>query len=93
MSLASTILKSFKWNRFIRINTASTRLFSDNTIGVYLYVEFPIERQWTDVKWDETNAFMKQYDGLISKTWLSGVDSNFVGGFYEFDSRKNAENY
>lgn len=30
---------------------------------------------------------------MKSKTWLSGINTNTVGGFYEFDSVENAQNY
>jgi hypothetical protein len=36
---------------------------------------------------------MKKYVGLKSKTWLSGINTHTVGGFYEFDSVENAQNY
>ncbi|WP_204369218.1 hypothetical protein [Methylocucumis oryzae] len=36
---------------------------------------------------------MKKYKGLKSKTWLSGLNTKTVGGFYEFDSVENAQNY
>jgi hypothetical protein len=36
---------------------------------------------------------MKKEPGLKSKTWLSGINTNSVGGFYEFDSLENAKAY
>lgn len=36
---------------------------------------------------------MKTVQGLRSKTWLSGINTNSVGGFYEFDSLDNARAY
>ena len=36
---------------------------------------------------------MKKEKGLKSKTWLSGVNTNTIGGFYEFDSLENAKAY
>ncbi|WP_210271768.1 YdhR family protein [Peteryoungia desertarenae] len=36
---------------------------------------------------------MHSVPGLISKTWLSGIDTHSVGGFYAFDSLKNARAY
>jgi hypothetical protein len=36
---------------------------------------------------------MKQFAGLKSKTWLSGLNNHSVGGFYEFDSIENAQRY
>ncbi len=36
---------------------------------------------------------MKEYSGLISKTWLSGINNKSLGGFYEWDSLENVQNY
>jgi hypothetical protein len=48
---------------------------------------------FTEVNWDEINAEMKKFKGLVSKTWLSGINKNSVGGFYEFDNKVNAQAY
>ena len=65
----------------------------DDENGVYLYVEYPVSIEFDKYPWTEANPKMKQFDGLISMTWLSGLDDNTIGGFYEFDSRENAQNY
>ena len=65
----------------------------DDEEVVYLYVEYPVSIPFEKFPWSDANPRMKQYDGLISKTWLSGLDNNTVGGFYEFDNRDNAQNY
>jgi hypothetical protein len=36
---------------------------------------------------------MHNVPGLRSKTWLSGINTHSVGGFYEFDSVQNARDY
>ena len=36
---------------------------------------------------------MKKEKGLKSKTWLSGINNNTIGGFYEFDFLENAMAY
>ncbi|KJV05251.1 hypothetical protein VZ94_19610 [Methylocucumis oryzae] len=45
------------------------------------------------IDWEPINVEMKKYKGLKSKTWLSGLNTKTVGGFYEFDSVENAQNY
>jgi hypothetical protein len=36
---------------------------------------------------------VKREKGLKSKTWLSGINTHSIGGFYEFDSLENAQTY
>ena len=60
---------------------------------IFLYVEFQISMDFTEVDIEEINAQMKEFPGLKSKTWLSGINTNSLGGFYEFDSKENAQNY
>ena len=43
--------------------------------------------------WREANSVMHAVPGLRSKTWLSGINTLSVGGFYEFDSVQNARIY
>jgi hypothetical protein len=58
--------------------------------GAYLYTEVQINLAMAQVHWPEINTAMKQQPGLLSKTWLSGLHNNTVGGFYAFDSIENA---
>jgi len=60
---------------------------------VFLYAEFQVSIPFNEVDWETINSEMKTYSGLISKTWLSGLNNNTVGGFYEFDSAENAQKY
>lgn len=60
---------------------------------VYLYAEFQNSAPFGPEVWAEANRLMQAVPGLRSKTWLSGVGTHSVGGFYEFDSIANAHAY
>lgn len=58
---------------------------------VFLYGEFQTSVvPFTKELWGPVNNQLKDVKGLIRKTWLLGVGTNTVGGFYEFDSIENA---
>jgi hypothetical protein len=60
---------------------------------VFLYAEFQVSIPFGQIDWAPVNAEMKKFAGLKSKTWLSGINTHSVGGFYEFDSIANAQAY
>lgn len=60
---------------------------------IFMYVEYQISKNFNELDIDTINSAMKKFSGLKSKTWLSGVNTNSLGGFYEFDSKENAQNY
>jgi len=60
---------------------------------IFLYAEFQVSIGFDQIDWKPINVEMKKYPGLKSKTWLSGLNTKTVGGFYEFDSVENAQNY
>jgi len=60
---------------------------------VFLYAEYQISFPFGELDLPPIHEEMKSFPGLKSKTWLSGVNNNSVGGFYEFDSKENAQNY
>ncbi|MUG98838.1 hypothetical protein F7734_43715 [Scytonema sp. UIC 10036] len=60
---------------------------------VFIYAEYQVSIPFSDIDWVPINLEMKKFPGLKSKTWLSGINTNTVGGFYEFDSVENAQNY
>jgi len=39
------------------------------------------------------NPVLKKTPGLLSKTWLSGVNTNTVGGLYVFDTIAHAKQF
>lgn len=60
---------------------------------IFLYAEIQVSIPFSTVDWPAINEAMKKEKGLDSKTWLSGVGTNSIGGFYEFDSIENARAY
>jgi len=60
---------------------------------VFLYAEYQVSLPFSQVDWQPVNDAMNRFEGLRSKTWLSGINTNTVGGFYEFDSIANAQAY
>lgn len=60
---------------------------------VFLYAEFQVSAPFGPPVWSEANPMMQTVPGLRSKTWLSGIGTHTVGGFYEFDSVANARAY
>ena len=60
---------------------------------VFLYAEIQVAIPFTEIDWASINTAMKKEKGLKSKTWLSGINNNSIGGFYEFDSLENAKAY
>jgi len=62
-------------------------------IKAYVYVEAQVTVPFGEYPWDKNNPDIRQQPGFISKTWLSGLDNNSIGGFYAFDSIENAKKY
>lgn len=60
---------------------------------VFIYAEYQVSIPFSEIDWIPINVNMKEFPGLKSKTWLSAINTNQVGGFYEFDSLENAQNY
>jgi len=60
---------------------------------VFMYVEYQISKEFTELDIPDINASMKENEGLMSKTWLSGLNTKTLGGFYQFDTQENAQNY
>jgi len=60
---------------------------------VFLYAEIQVSIPFDQIDWRAINSAMQKEAGLKSKTWLSGINTNTIGGFYEFDSLENAKAY
>lgn len=60
---------------------------------VFLYAEYQVSVPFEEIDWSPINTEMKKFDGLKSKTWLSGINNHSVGGFYEFSSIELAQDY
>ena len=57
----------------------------------FVYTELQVNIPFTKVPWKKRNPIIKKEPGLLSKTWLSGVNTNTVGGIYAFDTIENAK--
>ncbi|WP_405015781.1 YdhR family protein [Kitasatospora sp. NBC_00070] len=56
----------------------------------FLYTEIQVAVPFEQFDWHQVNVALKAAPGLIRKTWLSGIGTHTIGGFYEFDSAENA---
>ncbi|MCX4756977.1 hypothetical protein [Kitasatospora purpeofusca] len=56
----------------------------------FLYTEIQAAVPFDEFDWQQVNAALKAAPGLIRKTWLSGIGTHSIGGFYEFDTAENA---
>jgi len=61
--------------------------------SVFLYAEYQVSIPFDSFDWKEANERMSRFPGLLSKTWLSGLNTHTIGGFYEFDTLENARKY
>lgn len=64
-----------------------------STPHVYVYAEYQVSIPFASIDWKPIDAAMKAFPGLISKTWLSGINTHSVGGFYAFDTLEHAQAY
>ena len=61
------------------------------TPGAFVYTELQVNIPFKNVPWQQRNPIIKKIPGLLSKTWLSGIDNNTIGGIYAFDTLENAK--
>jgi hypothetical protein len=59
----------------------------------FLYAEIQVSVPFDKIDWGAFNVAMQKEPGLKSKTWLSGINNQTIGGFYEFDSLEHAKAY
>lgn len=60
--------------------------------GAFVYTEVQVILPFVNVPWEQRNPVLKNIPGLLSKTWLSGVNDT-IGGFYAFDTIGNARHF
>jgi hypothetical protein len=58
--------------------------------GAFVYTEVQVNVPFENAPWQERNPILKQQRGLISKLWLSGLNTNTLGGVDAFDTVENA---
>ena len=60
---------------------------------VFVYIEMQVSAPFDQMPWPAINERMLQVPGMLSKTWLHGLNSHSNGAFYEFDSLENAQTF
>ncbi len=77
------------------INSAYYEGHVDQKPGAYVYTEVQINIPSFDENssWREINPIIKKKKGVLSKTWLSGIHTGTIGGFYAFDTLENAKTF
>jgi hypothetical protein len=59
--------------------------------GAYVYTEVQLSAlPFDSAPWRELNPVLKQQEGILAKTWLSGLHTGTPGGLYAFDTIENA---
>ncbi|MCF3629375.1 YdhR family protein [Thalassospiraceae bacterium LMO-SO8] len=58
--------------------------------GAYVYTEIQASVPFEQGPWRKRNPVLKQVPGLMSKTWLSGLNTQSIGGLDAFDTIENA---
>ena len=76
-----------------RAQTSPTQKDIPMTTKAFVYTEVQISVPFADAPWREINKKIKQQSGFINKTWLSGLNTNSLGGIYAFDSIENAQKF
>ena len=62
--------------------------------GAYVYTEVQLHVVPFDSgPWRQLNPVLKRQSGLLSKTWLSGLNTGTPGGLYAFDTLENAQKF
>jgi len=56
----------------------------------FVYTELQVNVPFDQAPWREINSRLEKQPGILSKTWLSGIHTNTVGGLYGFDTIENA---
>ena len=61
--------------------------------GAFVYTEVQVNVPFDKAPWREINPTLKAQPGILSKTWLSGLHTNTLGGIYAFDTIENARDF
>jgi hypothetical protein len=62
----------------------------DRQPGAFVYTEIQVNVPFAEAPWRTINPTLKTQPGILSKTWLSGLHTNTLGGIYAFDTIENA---
>ena len=59
----------------------------------FVYTELQLSVPFDQYGWREANPGLRAQPGFRNKTWLAGIGSQSLGGFYEFDGIENARRF
>ena len=58
--------------------------------GAFVYTEVQVNVPFENAPWQDRNPALRKQKGLLSKMWLSGLNTNTLGGVDAFDTVENA---
>jgi len=58
--------------------------------GAFVYTEVQVAVPFENAPWRDRNPVLREQRGLLSKVWLSGHNTNSLGGLDAFDTVENA---
>jgi hypothetical protein len=61
--------------------------------GAFVYTEVQVNVPFKNAPWRERNPALRHQPGLVSKTWLSGLHTQTLGGIDVFDSVPKAKQF
>jgi len=61
--------------------------------AAFVYTEVQINVPFEKAPWKDRNPILRETPGLLSKTWLSGLHTNTLGGIDAFDTLDNARTF
>lgn len=61
--------------------------------GAFVYTEAQVSISFAQAPWRDFNSRLREYPGLLSKTWLSGLNTQTLGGFYAFETIDSASDF
>ncbi len=59
--------------------------------GAFVYTEVQVSVPFEKAPWRDRNPLLRQQPGLLGKTWLSGLNTNTLGGIDAFDTLEHAQ--
>ncbi|TQV87180.1 YdhR family protein [Aliikangiella coralliicola] len=75
------------------MNSAHFQENANQKPGAFVYTEVQVNVPFEKAPWRDINPGLKVQPGLLSKTWLSGLHNNTLGGLYAFDTIGNAKTF
>lgn len=61
--------------------------------GAFVYTEVQVGVPFEQAPWKDLNPILAAQPGLLHKTWLAGVGTHSLGGFYAFDNIPHAREF